>query len=642
MPGFGVVLDPAAVAPGRAELNLNSGAIQVVGGEGHGIDWGEAAVKAFLAEQQYGESATDFRVANRIISIPLLLGAKDGGTQTEQEAARRALEQKVALFQRQGGVLMRQRASGELLYADIVTATLIVPDVWEGNVEPGVVLKLECLPDFYGAEVELDTIEEAGQINSVLQKGGLQATILGDYPARTRIVLTEKSKHDQRSLLWGFSSTFYASGAETALALDAYLLTLVNGATSAVESGTYSGKWAILSAPEPNVWHPFIETTIAASGKNLNHVGSYRVWARCSGIPPQQVRLAWSANNALAPTYNAAVPIGTVTAGGFNLLDLGEVRVEESPIGEHWWKGILQVNTGASSVPLAVDRIWLQPLDDGAGRSRATGVPISTLLAPVHSATTAANATGGIAGTVAWKNTAGSTTTAEHASVELNNNSSQVLKLTGLGFAIPSGAEIKGIEVLSNTYVAAGQPGHIAVLKAILFKAGAQAGVADSESGSGDYVFLPFGSSNSLWGTTWTPAQINASNFGVGFVAESGPAEIIVQTASPVTVRVYYSIGASTITQDAVLFSERKTEIRTEGSYREDTASTTYARVSEETGALPRLPPSGFEKRPALLFVKNSRALLTTPGASESGEQDTGIDKIQAQVFYRPCYIGRI
>ena len=50
MAGYIVILDPPAVALGRAELNLNSGPFAIAGGEGHGIDWGTSEIKAFLAE----------------------------------------------------------------------------------------------------------------------------------------------------------------------------------------------------------------------------------------------------------------------------------------------------------------------------------------------------------------------------------------------------------------------------------------------------------------------------------------------------------------------------------------------------------------------------------------------------------------
>ena len=168
-------LDPPSVAIGRVELPLNAGAIAIDGNKG--IDWGDSEIKAYLAEQQFGEAPTDYRVPNRVVTIPLLLGAGEHHTEAEsiaaQETAREHLRQKVALFQRQGGVLMRERSNGSPVYADIVNATLHLPDVYgERGVEPEVMLKLECLPDFYGEEVTLDAVEQTGQIATVRDEAG--------------------------------------------------------------------------------------------------------------------------------------------------------------------------------------------------------------------------------------------------------------------------------------------------------------------------------------------------------------------------------------------------------------------------------------------------------------------------------------
>jgi len=652
MTRFGVVLDPPAMAPGRAELDLNNGAIRTEGGEGKGIDWGEAAVKAYLAEQQYGESATDYRVPNRIISIPLLLGAKDGGSQAEQETARRTLAQKVALFQRQGGVLMRKRAAGEPLYADIVNATLTVPDIWEGEVEPGVLLKLECLPDFYGEEIELDAIEETGQIAAVLKKASVAATIAGDYPARTRVVLTEKASKNQRGALWGFRSTYYDPLSTSALFFDAYTLSTLNGAVTGVSSGSegaFSGKAVKLAAPEANTWHPFVEltsTTIAtgASGsepktKHLQHLGSYRVWARITGTAGQRFRLAWSANDATAPILNASMALDET--GSWQLLDLGEIRIEEPPFGDHWWNGLIQCETGATSHEVSFDRVWLQPLDDGAGKLRATAVPTSTLLSPVVNPAEAESSNTIHAGT-AWpkpKDALAPTYLTQSLVSLAASASSQALAVTKCGFAIPTGATIKGIEIAFSAGQVAGTAFGFMQLTGGLLKAGVASGTTKSLiAGAGEP--LVWGGPSDLWGTTWTPAQINAATFG-GFVYFTNTgAQAHEGKYSLQTIRVYYSFSASAVVEDAVIYSGRTAQVTSGGSYR--TATTSYACVSEETGDLPRLPPSGIENRPCQLFVKNSRGLLPEPGSLTAGEADTGIDKIQAQAFYRPCYIGRI
>ncbi len=652
---YRVVLDPPAVAVGRTELNLNSGAFAIAGGEGKGIDWGESAIKAFLAEQQFGEAPTDYRVPNRMVTIPLLLGAADSrsvaAAVAAEEQAREQLQQKVALFQRQGGVLLREGSKGEKLYADIVNASLIVPDVWGevGGVEPNVMLKLECLPDFYGEEIELDPIsgsEATGQVAAVLKQGGKPAVIAGDYPGRARIQLTEKSGNSQRSLLWGFRATRYSSLATAALFFDAYALTTINAATSAAEAGTYSGKIVKLASPEPNVWHPFLEltsSTIVTGGeittKHLQHIGSYRVWARIAGTAGQLVRLAWSTDDATAPTLNAAT---TLTEGGWSLVDLGELRLEETPVGEHWWTGVLQVETGGEAHEVRVDRIWLQPLEDGAGRLRATGVPSSTLLGPTRLPTAATTVKPGEPPEfIEWSKPTAVLSPGEAAAAVLApGKQTRLLVLTGFGFAIPAGVTITGVEIELNWRFASAQPGNFSVQ---LYKGGL---LGSAKGGTGINIFNgPLGGPSDLWSAGLTRAIVNEAGFGVAIQAGNQGGNTLngeAQVTYPLTMRVFYSYSASAFSADGVLYANRVSEIRFDGAYREDTITSSYVRVSEETGDLPRIPPSGMENRECQLFLKNSRGLLPDPGGSETGEEDAGIDKLQAVVSYRPCYVGRI
>jgi hypothetical protein len=134
---------------------------------------------------------------------------------------------------------------------------------------------------------------------------------------------------------------------------------------------------------------------------------------------------------------------------------------------------------------------------------------------------------------------------------------------------------------------------------------------------------------------------VEEEGFGaVLVIAKHGPysASATVESAA---VRVYYSTASGSSTPDAALYASRKTDVTWQGAYREDPSDGAYARVSQELGELPRLPPSGLEKREVQLFVKNSRGLLPAP-TPPSQESDPGIDAIEAVVSYRPCWIGRI
>ena len=89
-------------------------------------------------------------------------------------------------------------------------------------------------------------------------------------------------------------------------------------------------------------------------------------------------------------------------------------------------------------------------------------------------------------------------------------------RLTGsnFGFAIPTDATILGIELILSKYPWGGFS--VADVDVKLNKGGSAVG--DNKAKSGDWAInqndYTYGSSTDLWGTTWTPAEINASGFG--------------------------------------------------------------------------------------------------------------------------------
>ena len=97
------------------------------------------------------------------------------------------------------------------------------------------------------------------------------------------------------------------------------------------------------------------------------------------------------------------------------------------------------------------------------------------------------------------------------------------LQGTGYGFAIPGGATISGITV--TAYVKASSPPNGSVLDSnvTLLKAGVLTG--DNKANPNLWPTTPtstpvvYGGPMDLWGTTWTPADINNSNFGIAMQA---------------------------------------------------------------------------------------------------------------------------
>ena len=90
------------------------------------------------------------------------------------------------------------------------------------------------------------------------------------------------------------------------------------------------------------------------------------------------------------------------------------------------------------------------------------------------------------------------------------------LDSTGHGFTIPAGATINGILVEVKRYAGSTQSAIYDVTLRIL-KAGAPVG---TDKAAGSYWsatpgYTSYGGAADLWGTTWTPAQVNASGFGI-------------------------------------------------------------------------------------------------------------------------------
>lgn len=621
-----VALDPPAAIEERTELNLNQGSLQV---DQEGIDWGEAAIHAFMAEEQWGEVPVDFRVPNRVVKIPLFLGA--AGDEAEEEAARMKLQQKVGQLQREGGVLLRQRAEAEPLYADIVNASLKLPDVWgeTGHVEADIVLTLECKPDFFSTQEELDEVEEAGVITAVLQKDGSPAIIAGDYPARAIIALENPSAHDQRGLLWGVRCRNYSSDSTAALAISARHMSPINGASVETDANAYEGHRVAILNPPIDSWYSFLSTDLVSGGAQLTHIGTYRVWARgalAGGVPGARFRLAWSTDDATVPTYNepAVVP----QEDDYYLLDLGTIIIERPPVGKHWWRGFLQVWVSGAGTAV-VDEMFFQPLDEYAGRLRAVQSPSASLAQIVKQPTLSENESGSH---TAWESPAalGERSAQEKSAVTVSAGSrSRTLKASHLGFAIPSGAKIKGVSVVVGLKP---EPFDQAFLKVSLTTS------PDTQLNGAVLETLTFpasGSNSYLWGSTSiTPTEANSTSFGVQIYVESFSSAPVRIALNSVIVTILYDFSESEVAEDAVLYASRKSQVRWDGSYREDPNSEAYTRVSQETGNLLRLPPSGLEERPVELFVKGTAGDL-------GNEPDSQIDTLSARMSYSPAWLFR-
>lgn len=157
-----------------------------------------------------------------------------------------------------------------------------------------------------------------------------------------------------------------------------------------------------------------------------------------------------------------------------------------------------------------------------------------------------ASVTGSPPGVVNWSNVSNAATSNDtYATVTTNDSeTSNLLAATNFGFSVPADATIDGITVAVEGKVTGGS----GQTPFSVTKNGTSAAVAYGGGGSftsTDSTVTRGGPSN-LLGTTWTPAEVNASTFGVlvySFTDEFASA----RTASidHVTVTVHYTEAAT-------------------------------------------------------------------------------------------------
>lgn len=138
------------------------------------------------------------------------------------------------------------------------------------------------------------------------------------------------------------------------------------------------------------------------------------------------------------------------------------------------------------------------------------------------------------------------------ASVSLGASAQSAnLDVTGFGFNLPTGSTIVGIEaeierMASNT-------NSIEDYDVFLLKAGAASGndkASTTDWGTSDSN-RTYGADNDLWGTTWTEAQVEASNFGIRLKVRNLTTSTRTASVDYVSITVYYqpppttSIGTS-------------------------------------------------------------------------------------------------
>jgi hypothetical protein len=368
----------------------------------------------------------------------------------------------------------------------------------------------------------------------------------------------------------------YVDETPTAKALyAAQELTPVGGATRSV--ATIDGKAGVSvvrqSTLTPN-WAAMLDLTLA-SGEGLTHrgVAELLLWVHMPTSNKGEVAISGeyavgdlSAPTSLEPIY---FPKDHPREGRVVRISLGQMWLRPAERGDHQLRGRVLVKSTAADDDFDILDVGLRPVEELNGRA---AVPVAfrqpaALLArdefnqvggPLDGQSVAAAAT--IAGPklpsnaqslgsgIAWSNPSHAQLADNayaEARIERANNGpsyTQRLAMSEYGFAIPIGAAITGIEVTVERRDASFD--HLgSALNVRLYKTGAQTGEEKGVVGVWPSSDAPitFGSPTDLWGTTWSPAQINSEGFGahaIGYMSGVGTARFLVDVIS---ITVYYN-----------------------------------------------------------------------------------------------------
>lgn len=338
----------------RSELNLSPWV------KWEGIDWGDAAIEQYLSEGKVGSVPVSHRTPNRQIRVPLVLRDKDGVT---WEEIRSALAARVGLTQQEGGTLRRGPVT-DPLFADVVNATLSIPDTGLAELkgfDADAILTLEAIPDFYGHEEDKGL--EAGSATAG-QTIHTSTDVGGDSPGRMRALIENTAAVAKFSVFYALRSRVRGDDTD-AMVIEGEDITPEGGSTVVADAEGTGGQ--VLS-------NTAVGTSFISMGNFFaSHVGPHRVLVRMKQVASDiTMRLNWTQGaSAVTDTNSESVLLDTP---GWQILDLGAVNPRQAPTGVGGWTGFIDIKADAASGnSVRIDRIFVLPTGQGYGRIFSEG-----------------------------------------------------------------------------------------------------------------------------------------------------------------------------------------------------------------------------------------------------------------------------
>lgn len=263
---------------------------------------------------------------------------------------------------------------------------------------------------------------------------------------------------------------------------------------------------------------------------------------------------------------------------------------------------------------------------------------------PTKAAGTVIDATG--VGTVAWTEPGnaraadGSYATATHA--ESETKETHYLKATNFGFGIPATATVRGILVgvsrksgSSFPQIPAAHDARARIVQGGVIKEAQDKALETPWDRNLQTQY--YGGASDLWGQTWTPAQINSSEFGFALavalpfmeVPFIGPKTRAIAEVDSIIITVAYAESSN---ENRVCFASRSVEFTDSGVRRQHVTDEVWGDAPAPIGMHLKAPAPGQAGRDARLLV--------VPSVGDfAARADAANVKLAAKVSYRPGYL---
>lgn len=621
------VLDPVEFIPERVELDLHSLGLEV---RAEGVDWGESTIEAQMVRRDEGEASSDGHRPGIPIRIPLRV--MEEGAVSLAEAAHR-LQAKIGTHQREGGWIRRDfdedgGFAGSLGYQIIRhTASISGLQGWlfaHRHDAPDVVITATRMPIGYSTEEE-----ESGPFSTTTARQLVYTLPASEGTAeglRRIRVTNNNSSGDWRGLIWAEECRDYKPGDATAEPV--YLaksLTPSGGAEVKSVSGAEVVQHTGLTAG----WSTILSSKITASG-HMTHRGGRRIWMRIFDPGAEagnvQLRLFWRALGSSRWTEDNSI-VSTYAVGNYSLVDLGSVLPQAPLVGGERWEFALQARALSGSGSIRIRDVYPLPTEQYAVLSES-GEP-APAGEPLKAPGTVEDAAG--VGTEAWSNPGNAKAVdgaKAYAVIGGVTPTTHYLKATNFAFSIPEGAMVRGIRasVLGRVDKSA-LDARVRIVKGGEIKATQDKAKPFPEEWLTILQWREYGGVEDLWGLAWTPADVNAANFGVA-VAVTGTSSAGLVEIDAIRITLFYAEAAA---EDRVCYASKKVELRSDGAVRQASEGESWG-ISIPDGFLPYAPASGLEAR-------DSRGILIPTQGDLGSRADAGTpNKISMSSFARDGY----